>query len=272
VAELPELTVYAEALAPRLVGHRLAAVTVHQARALRGVTEGDFVAAVHGRSVADVARRGKTLAIGLEGGPRVDVHLMLGGAPFWLDPRETVRVPMPVLTLGREDGAQLVFSDESFDLLKPGEAKMWVGLDRRERGGLDPTGPGFTPAALRALCARNKLWPIKTVLCDQRLIAGLGNAYADEILWEARIKPRRTASLMSEEEIARVHAATGVTLATATEALRARVRAGALRGEPKRDFLHVHHRARKRCPRCGTPIQVESLRDRSTYWCPSCQP
>jgi formamidopyrimidine-DNA glycosylase len=272
VAELPELTVYAEALAPRLVGHRIAVVTVHEARALRGVTEEAFVAAVRGRPVADVARRGKTLAIELDGGPRVDVHLMLGGAPFWLDVGERVRVPLPVLTFGREDGGRLVFSDASFDLLKPGEAKMWAALDRRERGGLDPTGPGFTAAALRTLCARNKLWPIKTVLCDQRLIAGLGNAYADEILWEARIKPRRTASLMTDEEIARVHAATGVTLVAATEALRACVGAGPLRGEPKRDFLHVHHRARKRCPRCGTPIQVESLRDRSTYWCPSCQP
>jgi formamidopyrimidine-DNA glycosylase len=272
VAELPELTVYAEALAPRLAGHRLDAATVHEARALRGVTEEAYVSAVRGGLVADVARRGKTLAIELDGGSRVDVHLMLGGAPFWFEPGEAVSVPLPVLTLAREDGARLIFSDESFDLLKPGEAKMWTGLDRRGRGGLDPTGPGFTPAALRTLCARNKLWPIKTVLCDQRLIAGLGNAYADEILWEARIKPRRTASLMSEEELARVHAATGVTLAAATDALRARVGAGPLRGEPKRDFLHVHHRARKRCPRCGTTIQVESLRDRSTYWCPSCQP
>jgi formamidopyrimidine-DNA glycosylase len=272
VAELPELTVYAEALGPRLVGYRLDSVTVHHARALRGVTPDAFVAGVRGRRVAEVGRRGKTLAIGLAGGPRVDVHLMLGGEPFWLEPGDTTRVPRPVLTLAREDGARLVFSDESFDLLKPGEAKMWAGLDRRERGGLDPTGPGFSPAALRALCARNKLWPIKTVLCDQRLIAGLGNAYADEILWEARVKPRRTASLMSEEEITRVHAAVSVTLAAATEALRARIGVGPIHGEPKRDFLHVHHRARKRCPRCGTPIQVESLRDRSTYWCPSCQP
>ena len=232
MAELPELTVYAEALGPRLVGHRLGAVTVHHPRTLRGVTADAFVAAVRGRVVAEVARRAKTLAFGIEGGPRMDVHLMLGGEPFWLEPGDAARVPLRVLTLAREDGAELVFSDASFDLLKPGEAKMWAGLDRRERGGLDPTGPGFTPAALRALCARNKLWPIKTVLCDQRLIAGLGNAYADEILWEARIKPRRTASLMSDDEIARVHAATGVTLAAAVEALRARIGAGPLHGEP----------------------------------------
>jgi formamidopyrimidine-DNA glycosylase len=272
MAELPELTVYAEALRPRLAGHRLAAVEVHHARVLRGVTPDAFVGAVSRRYVGAVSRRGKTLALALEGGPRVDIHLMLGGEPYWLEPGDPARPPQPVLTLAREDGARLVFSDHNFDLLKPGEAKMWAGLDRRERGGVDPLGPAFTPAGLQALCARNKLWPIKTVLCDQRLIAGVGNAYADEILWEARVKPRRTASLMSADEIARVHAATAVTLAAATEALRQRVGSGPLHGEPKRDFLHVHHRARKRCPRCGTPIRLETLRDRSTYWCPSCQP
>jgi formamidopyrimidine-DNA glycosylase len=272
VAELPELTVYAEALGPHLAGRRIAGVEVHQPRVLRGVTPEAFVSAVTGRRVVAVARRGKTLAFPLEGGPRLDVHLMLAGEPYWLDPGDPAWPPKPVLTLGRDDGARLVFSDDNFDLLKPGQAKMWAGLDRRERGGLDPLDPAFTPAALQALCARNQLWPIKTVLCDQRLVAGLGNAYADEILWEARVKPRRTASLMSGDEIARVHAATAVTLAAATEALRQRVGRGALRGEPKRDFLRVHHRARKPCPRCGTPIRLETLRDRSTYWCPSCQP
>jgi formamidopyrimidine-DNA glycosylase len=272
VAELPELTVYAEALGPRLAGRCIAGVEVHEPRVLRGVTAEAFVAALTGRRVGAVARRGKTLAFTLEGGPRLDIHLMLGGQPYWLDAGDTARPPQPVLTLAREDGARLVFSDHNFDLLKPGEAKMWAGLDRRERGGLDPLGPAFTLAALQALCARNKLWPIKTVLCDQRLIAGLGNAYADEILWEARVKPRRTASLMSADEIARVHAATAVTLAAATEALRQRIGPGPLRGEPKRDFLRVHHRARKACPRCGTPIRLETLRDRSTYSCPTCQP
>lgn len=272
MAELPELTVYAELLGPRLAGHRLAEVAVHQPRVLRGLAADAFVAAVTGRRVLAVARRGKTLALPLEGGPRLDVHLMLGGEPYWFDPGDAARPPQPVITLAREDGARLVFSDHNFDLLKPGEAKMWVGLDRRERGGLDPLGAGFSPAALGALCARNRLWPIKTVLCDQRLIAGLGNAYADEILWEARVKPRRTASLMGPDEIARVHTATGVTLATATEALRERLAGKPLRGEPKRDFLRVHHRARKPCPRCRGPIQMETLRDRSTYWCAICQP
>jgi formamidopyrimidine-DNA glycosylase len=271
VAELPELTVYAELLAPRLAGQRLAVVTVHEPRGLRGVSAGELTAAVEGRRALGVARRGKTLGIALEAGPRLDVHLMLGGEPYWLDVGDPTRPAHPVITLAREDGGRLVFSDGSFDLLRPGEAKMWVGLDRRERAGLDPLTAAFTPAALAALCARNKLWPIKTVLCDQRLIAGLGNAYADEILWEARVKPRRTASLMGTDEIGRVHTATGTVIATATDALRARLGGNPLHGEPKRDFLRVHHRARKPCPRCKSPIQMETLRDRSTYWCPVCQ-
>lgn len=275
MAELPELTVYAEALAPLLVGRAIRSVEVHELRVLRGVGPEPFLIAVTGCRVTAVGRRGKTLALDLDAGNRIDVHLMLGGEPFWLLPDArgaTPRPPLPVLTLHRDDGARLVFSDRHFDLLKPGDAKMWVGLDRKERGGLDPLAPAFTVAALGALCARNKLWPIKTVLCDQRLIAGLGNAYADEILWEARVKPRRTGSLMTAEEISRVHAATATTLASATAALRALVGTGPLRGEPKRDFFRAHHRARKPCPRCGARIQMESLRDRSTYWCPTCQP
>ncbi len=180
MAELPELTVYAEALAPLLVGRAFRSVEVHEPRVLRGVAPEPFQAAVTGRRVTAVARRGKTLALALDAGPRIDVHLMLGGEPYWLAPGAsdaTARVPLPVLTLYREDGARLVFSDRHFDLLKPGDAKMWAGLDRKERGGLDPLTPAFTVAALAGLCARNKLWPIKTVLCDQRLIAGLGNAY-----------------------------------------------------------------------------------------------
>ena len=143
--------------------------------------------------------------------------------------------------------------------------------DRLDQFGLKHIGHGPLAQSARRAEHHHVVGPIKTVLCDQRLIGGLGNAYADEILWEARIKPRRTASLMTAEEIARVHAATATTLAAATAALRQLVGAGPLRGEPKREFFRVHHRARKPCPRCGARILTESLRGRSTYWCPGCQ-
>jgi formamidopyrimidine-DNA glycosylase len=112
--------------------------------------------------------------------------------------------------------------------------------------------------------------PIKAVLCDQRLIGGVGNAYADEILWEAQIRPRRSASLMTADEVARLHAAVRRVLAEATDHLR-RIVGSRVRGEPRRDFFRVHHRSRKPCPRCGAAIAFESLRDRPTNWCPACQ-
>jgi len=284
MAELPELVVYAEVLARHLVGRRIAAVDVAQPRVLRRTTAADLQAGLPGRAIAGVVRRGKTLALSLVGGvggaasappdanagPRLDVHLMLGGEPYLFGPGEATTVPQPTLALRLDDGGALVFSDRHFDLLRPGEAKMWVGLDQKERAGVDPTGAGFTPEAFAALCRKQRLWPIKAVLCDQRLVAGLGNAYADEILWEARVRPRRAASLMTPDEIARVHAATGQVIAAATDALRAIV-GDRLRGEPKRDFLRVHHRARRACPRCGTKIAAETLRDRITNWCPMCQ-
>jgi formamidopyrimidine-DNA glycosylase len=270
MAELPELAVYAEILGPRLTGRRISALEVHQPRVLRGVEPDRFRAQVEGQEITRVARRGKTLGLLLSSGDRMDVHLMLSGEPYFFEGKPESPVPQPVLTLWLSDGGRLVFSDRHFDLLKPGEAKMWVGLNRKERIGVDPLDRAFTVEVLAALCARNKLWPIKTVLCDQRLIAGLGNAYADEVLWEARVKPRRTASLMTREEIERVHAAIARVLATATDELR-RLMGDPLRGEPRRDFLRVHHRSRKPCPRCGAAIAYESLRDRPTNWCAACQ-
>lgn len=270
MAELPELVVYAEVLARHLVGRRVGGVEVIQPRVLRRTAAAALQAGVTGRAVAGAARRGKTLALQLEGGPRLDVHLMLGGEPHLFGPGEAATAPQPTFVLRTDDGGALVFSDRHFDLLRPGEAKMWVGLDQKERAGVDPTSAAFTPEALAALCRKQRLWPVKAVLCDQRLVAGLGNAYADEILWEARVRPRRAASLMTPDEVARVHAATGQVIAAATEALRALV-GDRLRGEPKRDFLRVHHRARRPCPRCGTKIAAETLRDRITHWCPMCQ-
>src|SRR5262245_54417027 len=260
MAELPELVVYAEVLARHLVGRAVAGVEVVQPRVLRRVAAADLAAAVTGRAVATIDRRGKTLAFALEGGPRLDVHLMLGGEPHLFAPAEPPTVREPTLRLRWDDGAVLVFSDRHFDLLRPGEAKMWVGLDQKDRAGVDPSTAAFTPDALAALCRKQRLWPIKAVLCDQRLVAGLGNAYADEILWEARVRPRRAASLMTPDEVARVHAATGDVVAAAIAALRERI-GPRLLGEPKRDFLRVHHRARRPCPRCGTPIASETLRD-----------
>lgn len=261
---------YAELLRPLLTGRTVTGVEVHHPRVLRREAADQFTARVAGQQIKEAVRRGKTLAFLFGGGDRLDVHLMLGGEVYYFSPEPRGTVPQPVLTLSFDDGAALVFSDEHFNPMRPADPKMWVGLNKKERIGLDPLDPAFSSEALLALCRRHKILPVKALLCDQRWIGGLGNAYADEILWEAQIRPRRAASLMSEEEVGRLHTAIGTVLAATIGHLR-RLMKGGPAGEPRRDFLKVHHRSGKSCPRCGGKIVAEEFRDRTTNWCPSCQ-
>lgn len=270
MAELPELEVYAEVLRALVTGRTITGVEVHHLRVLRRELVDRFAARVTGQRIKDVVRRGKTLAVLLGGGDRLDVHLMLGGELYYFASGLRGMAPQPVLTLSFDDGATLAFSDEHFDPMRPADPKMWVGMNKKERIGLDPLDPAFTPDAVAALCKRNKILPVKAVLCDQRWIGGLGNAYADEILWEARIRPRRVASLMSGEEVEHLHAAVGTVLTAAIERLRGLMKAGPA-GEPRREFFNVHHRTGKPCPRCGGKIAAEEFRERPTNWCPNCQ-
>jgi formamidopyrimidine-DNA glycosylase len=147
---------------------------------------------------------------------------------------------------------------------------MWIALNKKERLGIDPLDPGFTTEALAALCRRSKIAPIKVLLMHQKLIAGLGNAYVDEILWEARIRPRHPASLLTSDQLAELHRAIRTVITDAIEKVRSGLQ-GEIHGEI-RDFLKVHHRSGKSCPRCGTKIAHEYFRDRTTNWCPTCQP
>lgn len=270
MAELPELEVYAEALRPLVTGRAVAGVEVHHPRVLRGEAADRFIARVAGPRIKDVVRRGKTLALILATGDRLDIHLMLAGEIYYFASGPRGTLPQPVLTVHLDDGATLVFSDEHFNPMRPADPKMWVGVNKKERIGLDPLDPAFTPGALAALCKRNKILPVKALLCDQRWIGGLGNAYADEILWEARVRPRRAASLMSEEEVRRLHTAIGTILTAATGHLRGLMKGGPA-GEPRREFFKVHHRSGRPCPRCGAKIALEEFRERLTNWCPACQ-
>jgi formamidopyrimidine-DNA glycosylase len=267
--ELPELTVYAENLRPRVAGKIIAAAEARHPRALRRIAPDDFAVRVKGCAVKDVVRRGKSLGFLLDSGDRLDVHLMLTGEMYYAESQSRVTPSEPCLTLTFQDGASLTFSDPHYNIHRPQEPKLWVGINQKERLGLDPLDPAFTSEALAGLCRKRKLLPIKVLLMDQKLIGGLGNAYVDELLWLAKVKPRRVASLMSPEEVVAVHRAVGEVLAEALSRTREGL-AGEIRGEV-RDYFRVHHRAGKPCPRCGTRIAQEYFRDRTTNWCPTCQ-
>lgn len=267
--ELPELTVYAENLRPRLVGKRIAAVEVRHPRVLRRHAPESFALRVKGCAVRDVARRGKSLGFLLDSGDRLDVHLMVAGEMYYAEPEERLNPPEPCLTLTFQDDSRLSFSDPHYNIHRPQEPKLWVGLNQKERLGLDPLDPAFTVEALAGLCRTQKILPIKALLMDQKLIGGLGNAYVDELLWVARVKPRRVASLMTPEEVTAVHRAVGEVLPEALRRTREGL-AGEIRGAIQ-DYFRAHRRGGKPCPRCGSPIAHEFFRDRSTNWCPTCQ-
>lgn len=268
--ELPELEVYGENLRPLIEARTITGVEVVHPGVLRPATSEAFRGRVVGRTVRGVARRGKTLALHLDSGERLDVHLMIGGEMYWAEGEgEAAKPPEPCLILELSGGARLTFSDPNYNLLRPGNPKMKVGLNQRERLGIDPLDPAFTPEALGALARRHKVLPVKALLMEQKLIAGLGNAYVDEILWECRLRPRRTASLLAEEEIAALHTAILALMERAIAHTRVQA-AGGIRGE-FREYFAVHHRSGKPCPRCGSRIAHEWFRDRTTNWCPTCQ-
>lgn len=267
--ELPDLEVYAENLRPKVGGKTIARVEVQHPRVLGRAEKADVMDRLKGTSIADVVRRGKTLGFMLGSGDRLDVHLMLTGEIYYAPVGMPARAPCPVLGLFLTDDSRLVFSDVHYDPRKPVTPKMWIALNKKERLGVDPLDPAFTPEALAAFCWRSRIAPIKPLLMDQKLIAGLGNAYVDEILWEAGLRPRHPASLLTPAEVAALHRAIGSVMADAISRVRDGLK-GEVHGEI-RDFLKVHHRSGKPCPRCGGKIAHEHLRDRTTNWCPTCQ-
>lgn len=267
--ELPELEVYAENLRPRVAGKIVASVETHHGGVLRRIAPEAFAVRVKGCRIKEVVRRGKTLGLLLDSGDRIDVHLMLQGEMCYAMPGPAQQPPEPCLTLVFQDGARLIFSDPHYNPLNPREPKMWIGVNEKERVGLDPLGSTFTSEALATLCRAHKLLPLKALLTDQKLIGGLGNAYVDEILWTAGVRPRRVVSLMAPAEIEAVKEAIDRVLAEALSRTRQGLR-GKIRGEIREHF-QVHRRAGKPCPRCGTRIAEEYFRERATHWCPTCQ-
>lgn len=264
--ELPDLEVIAAALAPRIVGR-----TVRGAEALHPAflqsTEPPL-AAMAGRGIVGTGRRGKYLLLSLSGGLHFAVHLMRAGW-VWHGPSRYAPTKSTVFRVELDDGNDVRVIEAGFPKLSRG----WL-LDSPESGplaelGLEPLDDGFTLERFRELI-RGKRRQIKRLLVDQKLIAGIGNAYADEILFAARLSPFRYAHTLGEEEIRRLWESVPRVLRWAISEIRARVGEG-LYQEEERSFLKVHGRAGKPCPECGEPIGEVLLGGQRTDFCPRCQ-
>jgi formamidopyrimidine-DNA glycosylase len=271
VPELPEVQALADDLRARLSGRAVARVDVAAFSALKSFDPP--LTAVSGMFVEDVVRHGKFLDIVLDGVHLV-LHLARGGWVRWRD-----SVPTPPVRPGKSPlAARVVLDDGSgLDITEAGTQKrlaIYVVRDPQDvpgiaRLGPDPLSESFTVAALGSILASAGRAQVKGTLRDQSIIAGIGNAYSDEVLHAAKLSPFKPSNTLTREEVAVLHDAIVTTLGDAITRS-AGLAASELKAE-KKTGLRVHGRTGEACPVCGDTIREVAFADRSLQYCPTCQ-
>ena len=266
--ELPEVETIRSQLAPRLEGRTLARVEILDPRLTRPYDLFEVAEELEGDRVVAVERRGKYLLLRLESGFGLLVHLRMTGGFHW----EPVSHERAVLEL--DDGTRLVYRDVrrfgTWLVVEGAELEPYLAT----KNGPEPLGPRFTARWLGEQLARRKA-PVKAVLLDQRVVAGLGNIYADEALWRARVNPLRAANEIADDEVSRIVRAIRAALRTGIErqgsTLRDYAAPDGASGSMQEEF-RVYGRDGLECGRCGATIAKARVGGRGTWFCPRCQP
>ncbi|HWT22866.1 MAG TPA: bifunctional DNA-formamidopyrimidine glycosylase/DNA-(apurinic or apyrimidinic site) lyase [Solirubrobacteraceae bacterium] len=270
--ELPEVETIRRHLAPHVEGRVLARLEVLDARWCRPLSGAEIAAACEGRRVAALRRRGKYLVWELEDDVHLMLHLRMTGT-LLLDPPEPP--PHRRVRFAFAGGPTLWFDDPR----RFGTGELALGGRARDaffatRLGVEPLSPGFTSAHLHAL-ARSSRAPVKAFLLDQTKVAGVGNIYADEALFRARIHPLRPAGRLTRAQSAALHDAVIRSLEAGIDAKGASIddfrHPDGVQGSFQERFL-VHRREGEPCPVCGNPIRKLRAAGRGTYVCEKCQP
>ncbi len=268
--ELPEVETVARGLRDTLVGRTISAVTVRWPRTIARPGVGEFKDGIAGRRVVFVSRRGKYIVAGLDRGYLL-IHLMMSGR-LLVVPKDDPLDKHTHTILDLDNGSQLRFRD----VRKFGRVYLVDEVERvTGRLGPEPLDAGFTVDRFRQLLERRS-GRLKPLLLNQEFVAGLGNIYADEALFAARLHPLRKADTLADDEQARLHRSIRAVLQDAIDArgttlddggyVDARGRAGAFQQQ-----LAVYAREGEGCTRCGTPIERVVVGGRSTHFCPICQ-
>jgi len=265
--ELPDLTIYLEQLAPRIVGRPLERVRLAHPFLLRSVTPG--VREVEGRRVTGLRRLGKRIVIALEDELFLVFHLMIAGRFRWRPPG--AKVP------GRLGLAAFDFPDGTLVLTEAGtkkRASLHVVRGEAALAAHDPGGLEVLEADRAAFAAvlRRRNHTLKRALTDPHLFAGIGNAYSDEILHRARLSPFRQTARLPEAEVARLYEAVRATLTDWIGRLRAET--GTAFPEKVTAFrpgMAVHGRHGQPCPDCGAPVQRVVFAENELNYCARCQ-
>jgi len=270
--ELPEVETIRRQLAPLVEGRRVRRVEILDPRWSRPLAPAELEAALEGRRVLNLGRRGKYLVWALEDEVYVAQHLRMTGALLWNPDPEPAHARVRIAL---EPRATLVISDPR----RFGTGELLIGKDALEaffaaRLGLEPFDERFTVAHLRAL-ARGRRAPIKALLLDQRQIAGVGNIYADEALFRARVHPRRPAGRLTPAQWAALREGVLAALRAGIDARGASIddfrHIDGVRGSFQDEFL-IYGREGEACVRCGGEIKKLVVAGRGTYVCERCQP
>jgi formamidopyrimidine-DNA glycosylase len=280
VPELPEVETVRAGLARFVLNRTIAAVAVDHPRAVRRHVPGaaDFVGRLTGRRILSAQRRGKYLWLPLDSGEALLAHLGMSGQMLVQPPHAPLETHLRVRLHFADAGPELRFIDQrTFGGLSV-EAMTEVDGDLLPRPvahiARDPLDPRFDAARFVA-ALRRKRTELKRALLDQTLISGIGNIYADEALWAARLHYTRPTEGLSPAQVREV-------LAAATEVMTAALAVGGTSfdslyvnvngaGGYFDRSLHAYGREDKPCDRCGTPIRREPFMNRSSYFCPKCQ-
>jgi formamidopyrimidine-DNA glycosylase len=272
--ELPEVETIRSRLAARLEGRRLERVEIVDPRLTRPEPPEAIAQALEGERIAAVGRRGKYLVFAFESGRHLLVHLRMTGNVEHPAQGGLAADPYRRAVVSLDDGSDVAYRDVrrfgTWALLEPGELDDYFAA--RRLGG-EPLERGFTNRALKQSLAGRRA-PIKAALLDQRAAAGIGNIYADEALWRAKIHPLRPAGSLDADEVARlrkaIRAALEMGIARQGATLRDFRDPQGRRGRMQREFK-VYGRAGEPCARCGTPIAKTRAGGRGTWYCPQCQ-
>ncbi|MBU0613609.1 hypothetical protein KKB10_06425 [Patescibacteria group bacterium] len=257
--ELPDLEIYKENLKPKILNKKITGASVHKSKVLKNTLPADFEREVIGKSVSNIQRRGKMLIFSLSSDKKLIAHLMLYGQMNWQRAEDEIdSETCIIIEFGKN---QLRFVDST--------GWMHISFDekRLEKVGMEPLLAQFTIESFQEILKRKQLGDVKGRLTDQKLIAGIGNAYVDEILWEAKINPSRVASLLKEKEVEALFKSIQKVINESIREVRKRLK-GEIFGEP-REFLAVHRK--KECPNCFAKIRRIELNKKGTYFCPRCQ-
>jgi formamidopyrimidine-DNA glycosylase len=272
--ELPEVETVRRRLEPVLLGRRFDRVEILDPRLTRPFDPTEVAGELDAERVAALDRRGKYLVVRFESGRALLIHLRMTGTLLHVVSGGVPEHDSHLRAVVRlDDGSDVVYRDVrrfgTWLLAEPGEAEPYL----RARLGREPLAQAFTSRRLgEALEGRRA--PVKAAILDQRRLAGVGNIYADEALWRARIHPQRPAGELREDELRALH-----------RGIRAALKAGIARqGATLRDYrtpngdagrmqheFKVYGRQGEPCERCGQPIEKIRAAGRGTWYCPGCQ-